>query len=269
VPTPNDFGFMGEAPSHPELLDWLAVELTDHDWSLKHVHRLMVTSAAYRQSSVIDPDDPSHDTAMAVDSGNELLWHARRRRLEGETIRDALLRISGQANFQMQGPSIRPALPEGISKRYAWEPDKHVDGHTRRSIYVFLKRNMRFPLFDAFDLPDLHSSCGQRSSTITAPQALLMLNSELTLDLARQWAIQLSDDFENDTRGLVSRAHAAAFGRPASDDELDASVAFIEEQTRSRGATTNSSEDAADTSPDAIADFCHALFNANNFLFVD
>ena len=108
--TPNDFGLQGERPTHPELLDWLAVELVENGWSLKHIHRLMVTSAAYRMSSFVEPNDQTAARAAQVDHDNKLLWKANRRRLEGEAIRDAMLQISGELNLEMHGPSARPEL---------------------------------------------------------------------------------------------------------------------------------------------------------------
>ncbi len=258
VPSVNDFGVMGGSPTHENVLDWLSVELMDHGWSLKHIHRLIVTSATYRQSSRISPrDHPHHARALVVDKANNLLWRQRRRRLEGEAIRDAMLVVCGQLNTQLLGPSVRPPLPEGISKRYAWKMDADEANHARRSIYVFVKRNMRFPLFDAFDLPDLHSSCGQRSSTTTAPQALLMLNSEVTLEFARQWAERLIQRHGDDRRALVTDAYVGAFGRSASEDEVGAALAFLIERTRESVAN------------DAVTDFCHAILNANEFIMID
>src|SRR5207248_11341025 len=151
---------------------------------LKKVHRLRVLSAAYRQSSRVDPRDEMQRRALTVDRDNKLLWHARRRRLEGEALRDAMLSLSGEVNRRMFGPSARPKLPEGLSK-YAWKPDAREEDQHRRSIYVLAQRNMRYPLFDVFDLPDMHNSCSRRVGTTTAPQALLLLNGELTKERAR------------------------------------------------------------------------------------
>lgn len=274
VATPNDFGLMGQPPTHPELLDWLAVELVQNRWSLKHIHRVMVTSATYCQSSLVDQNAPRHVRALQVDVDNQLLWHARRRRLEGESIRDAMLQISGQLTDRMFGPSARPRLPEGISKRYAWQPDKSLSDQRRRSIYVFSKRNMRFPMFDVFDLPDLHNSCGRRSSTTTAPQALLMLNSELTLELAGHWAARLAEQHGDNLRELVSEAYQCTLGRRASDREIDSACQFLLAQKNRLASPAEAAADGAEhvnrrPSVDAVSDFCHALFNANEFLFVD
>ncbi len=252
VATPSDFGSQGEPPTHPELLDWLAVEFVDHGWSLKYLHRLMVTSSAYCQTALVSPDHPG----FRVDRENKLLWHARRRRLEGETLRDAMLFVSGQLNPRPFGPSARPKLPEKISN-YAWKPDTRPEDQHRRSIYVFAKRNMRFPLFDAFDLPDMHNSCSRRSQTTTAPQALLLLNSDLTLGCAAHWCQELRTSASTD-RDLVAAAYRQALGRPASEDEIAAAVSFLQRQ-QSHGERRD----------EAALDFCHALLNANEFLYVD
>ena len=201
VPTGSDFGVQGEPVSHPELLDFLAVEFVEKGWSLKTLHRLMITSAAYCQDSRVDPANPSHRKALSADPGNRLLWHARRTRLEGEALRDSMLLISGELNLRMFGPSARPKLPANISK-YAWTPDARVEEQNRRSIYVLARRNMRFPLFDAFDLPDMHNSCSRRLNTTTAPQALLLLNGDFT----RERALKIAGNLASALVGAASRA---------------------------------------------------------------
>jgi hypothetical protein len=253
VATPNDFGSQGDAPTHPELLDWLAVDFVEHGWGLKHAHRQMVLSAAYCQSSRADRGGK----AWAADRGNKLLWHANRRRLEGEALRDALLQLSGDLNLRMFGPSARPRLPEKVSS-YAWKPDAKEEDQHRRSVYVFAKRNMRFPLFDAFDQPDLHNSCACRSKTTTAPQALLLLNSEFTQERAQRWGQALLARFAQDDRGLVAQAYRAAWGRPATEEEVRLGLKFLAAQ-----AQRVPSREAA------VTDFCQALMIANEFLYVD
>jgi hypothetical protein len=268
VATPSDFGALGEPPTHPELLDWLAVEFVESGWSLKRMHRLMVTSAAYCQDSRIDPDNPVHARALDIDRTNRLLWHARRRRLEGEAIRDAMLALSGELNVRMFGPSARPPLPPGLSK-YAWQPDARPADQNRRSVYVFARRNMRYPLFDAFDLPDMHNSCARRLTTTTAPQALLLLNGDFTLDRARRLADSLQTRFARDDAGLVRRACRLAWGRPPDEAELRLALGFLSKQTeaiQAHGPTGGAPESARRA---AIADLCHALLNTNEFLYVD
>ena len=256
VATPSDFGVMGEAPTHPELLDWLAVEFVESGWSLKHVQRLMVLSAAYRQDSGADPDDPLRQGAGSGSRRPSPLAH-RRRRLEGEEVRDAMLSVSGELNARMFGVSARPKLPDRISS-YAWKPDAKPEDQDRRSVYVFAKRNLRYPLFDAFDLPDMHNSCARRAVTTTAPQALVLLNGEFALERTRRLGADLAKQFPTDDAGLAARAYRLAWGRPAADDEVKLAVKFLAAQTAALH-----SRDAA------VADFCHALLNTNEFLYVD
>ena len=257
VGTPSDFGVMGEPATHPKLLDWLAAEFVENGWSLKHIHRLMVLSASYRQDSRVDPKDPRCAKALTADHDDHLLWHARRRRLEGEAIRDAMLSVSGELNPRPFGVSARPKLPDRIGS-YAWKPDAKPEDRDRRSVYVFAKRNLRYPLFDAFDLPDMHNSCARRAVTTTAPQALLLLNGDFTLERARKMGDDLKVLFPSNDAGLAARAYRLAWGRPADDDEVRLAVKFLAAQTAALH-----SRDAA------VADFCHALLNANEFLYVD
>jgi hypothetical protein len=264
VATPNDFGSQGEPPTHPALLDWLAVEFVEHDWSLKHLHYLMVTSATYCQTSLVDGRDPTQARSLEVDRDNKLLWHARRQRLEGEAVRDALLLLSGDLNLRPYGASSRPQLPAGFSS-YAWKPDSRIEEQQRRSIYVLAKRNLRFPLFDAFDLPDLHNSCARRMKTTTAPQALLLLNGEFALNQARHWADRLAARFGNDRAALVAEAYRLAWGRLPTQQELAAGLQFLDTQA----ALVNDSQPANHPERTALEDFCHALVNANAFLYVD
>ena len=263
IGTPSDFGALGDTPTHPELLDWLAVEFVESGWSLKHMHRLMVTSAAYCQDSTVDPQNANHKKALTEDRENKLLWHANRRRLEGEALRDAMLSLSGELNPRMYGVSAHPKLPEKISN-YAWKPDAKVEDQNRRSIYVFVKRNMRYPLFDAFDWPDLHNSCARRAMTTTAPQALLLLNGEFPEERAVKFGADLLSKYGSDDAALVAHGYRAAWGRIATADEIKLGVRFIGKQTTLLEAKRGSSARSQ-----AVADFCHALLNTNEFLYVD
>ena len=177
VATTSDFGAMGEEPSHPELLDWLATELIVRRWSLKAMHRLIVTSATYRQASVAPAE------LVAADPDNLLFGRQNRRRLDGEAIRDALLFASGSLNPAMKGPSVFPELPSELSKLSSkgavWPVSSRLADRRRRSLYVFVRRNLRYPFFEVFDRPDTNASCPQRPVTTIAPQALSLLNSSL------------------------------------------------------------------------------------------
>jgi hypothetical protein len=272
VATPNDFGLQGERPTHPELLDWLAVELVENHWSLKHIHRLMVTSAVYRMSSFERPVAQLAARVAQVDHDNKLLWKANRRRLEGEGIRDAMLQISGELNLEMHGPSARPELPAGVSDRYAWKADEDASRRNRRSIYVLAKRNLRYPLFEAFDQPDLHQSCSRRAVTVTAPQSLAMLNSELTLELAHSWAERLVAEHGDSPDELIQSAYRAAFSRKATMKEIELSEKFLTDESKLESKESrngSASRESAKVGVDAVTAFCHALFNSNEFITVD
>jgi hypothetical protein len=281
VATPNDLGTMGAPPTHPELLDYLAAELVRGGWRLKRLHRLIVTSATYRQASRPE-SNPGAALAVKADPDNKLLWHARVRRREAESLRDVLLQASGRLNLRMYGPSAQPELPAPVTENYyAWDPDERPADRNRRSVYVFARRNLALPLLAAFDLPDRNSSCPARAATITAPQALAMLNSSFTLRQARHTAGTLLAKHPRDLRGLVREAYRVLFSREPSADELSAAEEFLARQARliPSGDRTPPAQKAvmpepmpADVEPKvaaAVVDFCHALLNAAEFLYVE
>ncbi len=251
VGTPSDFGIQGDAPTHPELLDWLAVELVARGWSLKAMHRLMVTSAAYRQASVDSAE------GRVADPQNLLLWRARRRRLEGESLRDAMLAVSNRLDNRMRGPSIHPPLPTETPGAKNWPADSDRGAGDRRSVYIYVKRNLRFPLFDLFDVPDSNETCARRHVTTNAPQALALLNSQLTRDMARSLARRVMQDSGRDADAAVEQAMWLALGRSPDAQERHTLTEFV-----------NRAGVAADTET-ALEDVCHALFNLNEFLYVD
>ena len=280
VATTNDFGAMGGNPSHQELLDWLAAELVANGWHLKPLQRMMVLSAAYCQTSQVDPSNAEQAKALTADATDNLVWHARRQRLEGEALRDAMLEVSDQLNLRMYGPSALPELPAVLAdSRYSWDPDDKAADRNRRSIYVFAKRNMRLPIFEAFDQPDMHNSCPRRTTTTTAPQALELLNGELTDQAARHWSGKLLADFGGDEGKLVREAYLEAYGRPPQDDEIKTAEEFIETETKAIAqdgtkvdgdhlpAPLPAKIDRAKAA--AVLDFCHAMFCSNEFLYVD
>jgi hypothetical protein len=291
VATPNDFGAQGEKPTHPELLDYLAGELVRQGWKLKTIHRLIVTSATYRQASSPRCNSAA-DKAVAADPGNKLLWHARVKRREAEAIRDAILQVSGQLNPRMGGPSNCPILPAAMKDTdYAWTPDEQPRERNRRSIYLLAKRNFAYPLFAAFDQPDRVNSCPVRPATITAPQALTMLNGEFTLTQARHLAgllLTASDrrDAGASSRGssnraaapLIRAAYLRAFSREPDPAELAAAQKFLSRQAQLIGSRSGAAREALpEPNPPgldpafaaAVVDFCHALLNSAEFLDVE
>ena len=280
VPTANDFGVMGEAATHRELLDWLASEFVANGWHLKPIHRLIVLSQTYRQTSAVDANSSLTKSASQADPGNQLLWHFRRQRMSGEAIRDVMLQLSGNLNTQMYGPSSKPALPEEMSNsRYFWLGDSLPEQQNRRTIYTFSRRNLRLPILAAFDPPDLISSCSKRGCTVTASQALTLLNSEFTLGEARWWSGRLLAEHGSDLAALVAAAFQQAFHREPNPQERQASLHFLQHQAEViREEDTEIDADLLPaTIPDgitapqaaAVSDFCHALLNASELTFVD
>lgn len=249
VGTPGDFGRQGEAPSHPELLDWLATELVKNGWKLKPLHRQMVLSHAYQQSSTFDPK------SARIDEGNKLLWRMNRRRLEGETIRDAILTTSGQINFKMHGPSIFPELPAEL-KQGGWTVSAEGE-RNRRSIYVYVKRNLRYPLFTAFDAPDRCETCSQRFVTTTAPQALMLLNEKLIVDQAQKFAERVMKEADDKPDAIIDAAYRIALGRSPQSEERTALRSFLQKQP------------AKGDFKQSVVDMCHSLLNLNEFVYVD
>ncbi len=192
VQTPSDFGKMGGTPSHPDLLDWLASELPKMGWSLKRLHRLIVTSSVYQQDSRHRDSGSKKESTwkakLAKDPENRWLSRYPRRRLEAEAIRDSLLSVSGQLNHRRGGPGVMPPLPEEIRKsirRDHWKVDADPSQHKRKSIFLFVRRNLRYPFLEVFDRPDSQESCAQRSQSTNAPQSLALLNSEISLEAAQ------------------------------------------------------------------------------------
>ena len=266
------------------------------------MHRLMVTSNTYRQTSgerraESGGPEPSATRAPSpagaagsppsalrhppsLDPDNTLLWRMNRVRLDAEVIRDAMLAVSGQLNLQAGGPSIHPELPPGLSERYGWKPSKDVDQRNRRSVYVFVRRNLRYPLFELFDMPDTNETCGRRNRTTTPPQALFILNSELILSEARAFAGRALKDAGTDPYAAIARAYRLAFGRDPSSNEVALTRNFLDRQTelaRQRAGDDTTKLALPTPLPDgydpaagaAFTDFCHALLNANEFIYVD
>ena len=266
VGTPSDFGVMGERPTHPELLDWLAAEFVRSGWSMKHMHRLIMTSAAYRQASDFRKD------AAEADPSNRLLWAFPRQRHDSEVIRDASLAVSGVLNLKAGGPSIYPELPQGmVSPRGGWRLSA-LDERNRRSVYIFVKRNSRYPMMEAFDMPDTHESCPRREVTTTAPQALTMLNDKVVLEWAQAFAARALAD-----KDPVDRAFRLAYSRPPDAWEKDTVQTFFFKQKSVIAERAAKGEKLALPSAvpagvepayaAAFVDFCQMLLNSNEFVY--
>jgi hypothetical protein len=242
VDTPSDFGRHGDRPTHPELLDWLAAEFVAHGGSLKHVHRLIVLSATYRQSSV------ATERGLAADAQTQWLWRYPPRRLEAEAIRDAMLAVSGALDRRMGGPGFDLFEPNGNYVKVYTPKRMFGPAEWRRMVYQSRPRMQPDDTFGAFDCPDAGQIAPRRNRSTTPLQALNLLNSPFVLQQAELFAERLQREAGDDPTAQVRRGFLLAFGRPPSEDERAAAVRLI----GAHGLTV----------------FCRALLNANEFVFV-
>jgi hypothetical protein len=251
--TANDFGRMGSPPSHPELLDWLASRFIEGGWKLKPIHRMILLSNAYRQSSI----SPIEKAAMEQDSENALVWKFSHRRLEAEEIRDAMLAVSGRLNFKLGGPSfmvpIDPELVLMLKRPQYWVATRDKSEYDRRTIYMIYKRNLRLPFSEVFDSPDTLLSCARREQSTHAPQALELLNGKTSNELAAVLADRLLKD-RSTASERIDYAWRLAAGRLPTAGEKALARKFL----------------ASDPdNPAAVKEFALAVFNLNAFLYVN
>jgi hypothetical protein len=257
VRSPDDFGKLGQEPTHPELLDWLASEFVARGWSVKHLHRLMVLSTAYRQSSRTTPEQATK--AVTADPQNKLLHRQNVRRLEAEPIRDATLLISGRLDRTMEGPGVLPYLTEHQVGR-GRPASGPLDGNGRRSVYLQVRRNFLNPMFVAFDYPTPFTTIGRRTTSNVPAQALAMLNNPFVTQQAELWAKRVLAEPGRTPAERVRGMYVSAFGRPPTRSELTAAVGFVVEVSRDSGSPDH---------PKAWADLAHVLFNTKAFIFVE
>jgi len=267
VATANDFGVMGQPPSHPELLDWLAAEFMAGGWRLKALHRTIVLSSTYQTSAFADT------RARQADPDNALLGRWRQRRLEAEVVRDSMLAVSDRLNRQMAGPSIYPTLPravlEGQSRPGEGWGKSDEQQASRRSIYIFAKRSLGVPELELLDTPDSTSSCEKRPVSTTGPQALTFLNGSFVNQQARSLAERLAREAGPDVRAQVQRAFGLVLCRPASAGELQAALVFLEKQRRQIDTDLRRmNKDPAAADQRALAALCLVLLNTNEFTYV-
>ena len=250
VKTSNNFGQVGEKPTHPELLDWLAKELINKDWKIKSIHKLIMKSSTYMQT--VKWDQPRYE----IDPENKLFWRKEPRRLEGEIIRDSIMNTAGTLNRKMFGPSVKPwvskdAINTGSTNKW---PVNVKDGPDtwRRSIYVFMRRSMRVPFFEVFDVPDGMQSRGVRELTTVPTQALMLMNNQFVRDQAAHFANRIRKAVGNDNlKHIVEEAYWLALSRSPTNEELSSSVELLSTEGQS------------------LENFCHILFTLNEFCYVD
>ena len=249
VATPNDFGRMGTRPTHPELLDYLANQFIEGGWKFKPLHRMILLSSTYRQSS----QPPAQAVAVEKDPDNTLLWKFSRRRLEAEEIRDASLAIAGKLNPKQGGPSvIIPIDPDLVNVMYTptqWAVTPDALEHNRRSVYLFAKRNFKLPFMDVFDAPDRQTSCARRESSTHPPQAMELLNGDLANAMADALAERLVREAGKDKGRQIDMAYQLGTGRAPTQRERQMALAFLRKEP--------------------LREFALALFNLNSFLYVD
>ena len=238
VGTPNDFGVQGERPTHPELLEYLAAELVRGGWKLKPLHRAIMLSDVYQQSHEVDADN------LKIDPANRFWWHFQPRRLEAETIRDALLATGGNLDPTMFGPSV-------------------LDDSQRRSIYLRVKRSELLPIMTMFDAPEPTQSIGERSVTTVPTQALAMMNSPMVRQQAEKLFALIKPGNDGPLSSAVEHGYQIAFGRSPTNAEQTRMEAFIEEQRVAMGV------DSAGATDNALIEFCHVLLCLNEFVYID
>jgi hypothetical protein len=247
VRTPNDFGRQGEPPTHPELLDWLAVEFVERGWSIKQMHRVIMQSNTYRAASLAPAEN------LRKDPENRFLSRMNRHRLDSDAIRDNILAVSGTLNLKMGGVGVIPPLTreEILAARMPqlWPANPDPAEHTRRSIYLQMKRSLTLPMLQIFDAPDTAMSCPRRETSTVAPQALALMNSEFSAAQAEKFAARIRKQAAEDAEAQVESAWRLAFGRPPAAEERKTALAYLRRNSLPR--------------------LCLLMFNMSEFIYVD
>jgi hypothetical protein len=293
VGTPSDFGVMGERPSHPDLLDWLASDFVDHGWRLKRLHKLIMTSTAYRQAS-------RHNAAGDQrDPENRLYWRKPVHRLDAEVIRDSMLATSGALNKRMFGPPV-PIRPDVHGQIVVGQDKTSGDNKMpvevdlkgeqfRRSVYIEVRRSRPLAMLHAFDEPVMEVNCERRQSSTVPTQSLMLMNSEFVLDQAARFAARLKIEAGEDSSKQITRAWHLVFNRPPNETELSDSLAFLsrqvellkktpektepenKEKEKAKTQKEDKSKQAEKPAPELqpLTNLCQALLSANELLYVD
>jgi len=274
VNTPGDFGRQGELPTHPELLDYLADEFVKSGWKLKSLHRLILLSNAYRQSSV-------NDASLQADPDNKLYSRFKLRRIDAETLRDSMLAATGTLVQSSYGP------PSGIGRDPQGRVVTGIDKGTitlnkvdpggaddfRRSIYVQVRRSKPVTVLDTFDAPTMSPNCEMRAQTTVAPQSLLLMNDTFVLDSSRRLADRLESEAPGNRDAQIKRAWELLFGKAATQDDIARSLAYLDEQTKALTQYHHDIQHPKGVVPnppqEAMASLCQILCSSNRFLYVE
>tara|TARA_R110002095_G_scaffold177848_1_gene155202 strand:+ start:340 stop:3435 length:3096 start_codon:yes stop_codon:yes gene_type:complete len=251
VSTSDNLGYSGAAPTHPELLDWLAYQFMQNHWSMKHIHREILNTRAYRQSSL------EHETGRQKDLNNQLLWHFPLQRLDAEAIRDAMLSISGELDLEMGGPYV----PISTTADLKVIVNESVAGAHRRSLYLQQKRTLVPNILEVFDAPSIVFNCTQRTPTTVPTQSLSLLNSEFALNRAAKLNERLQQEPAKDQDAKISLAILLVFGRDATPQEIVLANEFLKQQSNNYTDKTNATQLAWN-------DLCQMLMASNSFLYV-
>ncbi len=269
VETPGDFGRLGDRPTHPLLLDWLASELMEHGWSQKSLHRLILTSRTYQQALRTDPDH------QQIDPDNQLFGGARLKRVEAEALRDSMLAISGKLNSKPFGVPV-PVMADRVGQWVIGKENLNAGRpgavipmkgeEFRRSLYIQVRRSRPLAVLETFDAPRMEPHCDARTSSTVAPQSLMLMNGEFTLAQAEHFANRLKSEAGTNPRDQITRAWQLVYCRKPLADELNQSLSFLKEQTLKLGKSSNKKTNPAQQ---ALASFCQVLLGSNEFLYVD
>ncbi len=259
VSTANNFGKMGERPTHPELLDWLATELVRQDWSVKAMHRLIMSSKTYQMASSYNSE-----VAVAADPQDRLMWRYPQWRIEAEGIRDMILDVAGSLNLKAGGEPFFPPIPQSVRDSFLqgrWEMTEEGPDTWRRSVYQYSKRGLRYPMFEVFDQPNVNISCEARTTTTVPTQALTLLNNEFALLQADRFAKRVRDEAGASAQEQITHAYRLAISREPSAVELEQNLEFLARQRDYH----HKQQDPAFA---ALTDLCDVLINLNEFVYV-
>jgi hypothetical protein len=277
VNTPSDFGVLGDRPTHPKLLDWLASEFVASGWSLKQLHKQIMTSTAYRQTGSVDSQ-----ATRTIDPDNTLYWRFPLRRLDAETLRDSVLAVVGKLSDKRHGAPI-PVMADRVGQFVIGKENLNAGRpgavipmkgeEFRKSAFIQSRRSRPLTVLDTFDLPRMEPNCNKRNASTVATQSLLLINSEFIVGMSNYFAARLKEEASSDVEGQIQLAWRLAFARAATADEVNESLGYVTTQTQHfekhpvpTAAKNSKPRDPGDV---ALAGFCQMLLSSNEFLYID